>query len=243
MKLPRKGYLIAFEGLDASGKDSQIEKLMKHLQETSIDCIAVYQLETDIGHVIRKKYLSGEVKVDEKVIDLLFAADRLEYLTNKVATYLSQNKIVILNRYLLSALAYGNYKTAMMSYDGKLFTYDNTYSSRIIGMNDVAFRDFYPDLTIFLDIKPETVAKRVAERGEKSEIYEDPRKQIYIRRMFFESMNTFKYDKNKAHVIIDAEKTIEEVADDVWAEFRQNCKYTRFINYKNKEVSNENSST
>ena len=228
--MARRGFLVAFEGLDGCGKDTQIQEFCKMLDKNSIKYAVVNQLETEVGRVIRSKYLSGEVKVDEKVVDILFAADRLEYLTSTVKSLLNEEKVVILNRYLLSALAYGCYKSSLLSYDGTVFDYDKDYYRHIMALNDTAFQTYWPDLTIYLRITPAESLRRIDGRGEKPEIYEDPRKQIYIQRMFMECIDKF---NNKGIKMIDAQRSVEEIRDDVWNVFSNFCPRLKVIKKNN----------
>ncbi len=78
----RKGTFIVFEGIDGSGKSTQINRLSDKLKSKNH---AVYQTfepsDGSVGSMVRQM-LKGELEVDQRTIALLFAADRTDHLVN-----------------------------------------------------------------------------------------------------------------------------------------------------------------
>lgn len=104
---PRKGLLLSFEGIDASGKNTQSSMLFHFLTgkriQTEFLSFPVY--ETAIGQEITS-FLSGKKQYPAEARHLLYAANRYE-LKEKIENWLDGGKVVIVNRYCESNIAYG----------------------------------------------------------------------------------------------------------------------------------------
>lgn len=71
-----KGKFIALEGIDGSGKSTQIQYLAERLKEREIRCYTTFEpTYSPIGSVIHQ-ILSGRVKTDNRALAALFVADR-----------------------------------------------------------------------------------------------------------------------------------------------------------------------
>ncbi len=148
--------LIAFEGIDGSGKTTHSKKLYFKLREMgySSDWTAE-PTDGPIGNIIRKALEEG-LELDVRILALLFAADRI-YHIEKINPLLRKGKIIISDRYLLSSLAY----------QGSELPMDWIYSlNRWVRM---------PDLVIYLDLEPEDAIKRLRSK-EKYHIVDKLRK-------------------------------------------------------------------
>ena len=74
------GKFIAFEGIDGSGKSTQIEYLTEKLKKENIYYYTTMEpTDSPIGSLIHQ-IMTGRVKTDNKVIAALFVADRLDHL-------------------------------------------------------------------------------------------------------------------------------------------------------------------
>lgn len=112
-----KGKLIVIEGTDCSGKQTQSELLFKRLLKDGFDVekysFPNYDSSTGkiiAGPVLGKNYVcesffSDVTKVDSKVISLYYAADR-KYNIDKINSDINDGKIVILDRYVYSNMAF-----------------------------------------------------------------------------------------------------------------------------------------
>jgi len=137
------GFLIAFEGLDQSGKQTQAELLRDHLESLGRECrmVSFPDYETPVGSEIHKG-LHGEREYAPDVMQLLYVSNRYEYRA-RIAGWLAGGAIVLCDRYVASSIAYGEAQ----------------------GLDPVWLSDIQrflprPDLTILLDIAPETAARR-----------------------------------------------------------------------------------
>jgi len=105
--LSRKGYLISIEGIDAVGKQTQsslLDSWFKHHGYAST-LMSFPDYDTPIGRQIRG-FLSGRLHFPPRVRHLLFAANRWEK-ASLIRRIESEGKVVIVNRYTESNIAYG----------------------------------------------------------------------------------------------------------------------------------------
>jgi dTMP kinase len=138
-----RGLLIVFEGLDQSGKQTQAERLRVEVERRGRACVVLDfpSYETHIGREIGAG-LHGEREYGPDVMQLLYVANRYEKKP-QIQTLLAGGAIVICDRYLASSIAYGE----AHGLDGAWLREIQRYLPP-------------PDLTILLDIAPETAAGR-----------------------------------------------------------------------------------
>ena len=106
MRIPG-GYLVAVEGIDAVGKNTQSLLLVKWLRRKEVKTthMSFPDYETQIGKEI-KSFLSGRADYPKELQHLLFAANRWEKL-DELESCLKAGEAIIVNRYTGSNLAYG----------------------------------------------------------------------------------------------------------------------------------------
>jgi dTMP kinase len=143
---------IAFEGIDGSGKSSQIARLEAALRRDGRD-VHVTREPTDgpIGSVIRQS-LSGRFNLDDRVIAALFVADRLDHLVNSddgIVDLVAAGVTVITDRYVLSSYAYHSHFVPL---------------GWIVSGNSLSLEILRPSLTIYLDLAPDTALERLSQR-------------------------------------------------------------------------------
>lgn len=100
-------YIIAFEGIDASGKETQVKMLAEYLKGKGYLVATEHfpRYETPIGAVI-KSSLNSEINIDERVLHMLFEADRIDFQRELEEKEKKQYDFLILDRYILSNLAF-----------------------------------------------------------------------------------------------------------------------------------------
>jgi dTMP kinase len=137
------GLLIAFEGLDQSGKQTQAEGLRDHFAALGRDThlLSFPDYGTAIGAEISRA-LHGEREYAADTLQLLYVANRYEY-RGMIAGLVARGAVVICDRYLASSIAYGE----AQGLDGAWLEEIQRFLPR-------------PDLTIVLDIAPETAVQR-----------------------------------------------------------------------------------
>src|SRR5881227_3611817 len=160
------GRFIVFEGLDGAGTTTQAKLLAERLQSKGRTVYVAHQPSDGPAGQLIRQILAGRTAtqqadgklgvVDERVMALLFAADRLDHLGSQIEPRLARGEDVILDRYMLSSLAY---QGATVSHEF------------IQGANRYARK---PDLTLFLYVPAPVALERVRKRGAKLERYETP---------------------------------------------------------------------
>lgn len=107
MSVHSEGVLISFEGIDAAGKNTQSRMLYDYFQRSSTpsEYISFPDYSTTIGHEIRN-FLEHRREYNAEARHLLYAANRYEH-KERLETWIAQGKIVVINRYLESNIAYG----------------------------------------------------------------------------------------------------------------------------------------
>jgi dTMP kinase len=146
------GSLIAFEGLDQSGKQTQAELLRDHLTAQGRVCqlLSFPDYATPIGGEISKA-LHGERDYPPDVLQLLYVANRGEKRV-QIEAWIADGVVVICDRYVASSIAYG-----------EAHGLDAPWLAEIQRFLPA------PHLTILLDIAPETAAGRKATARDRFE--------------------------------------------------------------------------
>jgi dTMP kinase len=146
------GSLIAFEGLDQSGKQTQAELLRDHLTAQGRVCqlLSFPDYATPIGGEISKA-LHGERDYPPDVLQLLYVANRGEKRA-QIEAWIADGVVVICDRYVASSIAYG-----------EAHGLDAPWLAEIQRFLPA------PHLTILLDIAPETAAGRKATARDRFE--------------------------------------------------------------------------
>ena len=188
-----KGKFIVFEGTDGSGKSTQMKMLGKYLKTKGIPVYGTHEpTESPFGALLRS-CLTGRVETDERAIAALFAADRIDHITNSVnglLKKLDEGVSVLCDRYYFSSFAY----------NGGFVPLD-----WVIELNKPAMSLLRPDLTIFLDLPAEESMRRVARRGE-TERYETMDRQKRIRDKYFDIFRMFEGRENVAVIRSEEDK-------------------------------------
>jgi dTMP kinase len=149
---PPRGVLVAFEGLDQSGKQTQAERLKAAVGARGRNAVLLDfpSYETHIGMEIGAG-LRGERDYAPDTMQLLYVANRYEKKP-QIEALLAKGTVVICDRYLASSVAYGE----AQGLDGTWLREIQKYLPQ-------------PDLTILLDIAPETAAGRKTVNRDKYE--------------------------------------------------------------------------
>ena len=137
--------LIAFEGLDQSGKETQAAMLREHLKEGGHKArvMAFPDYATSIGEEIARA-LQGERDYGPEVMQLLFVANRFERRPD-VERWIKSEVHVLCDRYLASSVAYGEAQGLDPDW-----------------LHDIQRHLPQPHLTLLIDIAPETALSRKA---------------------------------------------------------------------------------
>ena len=188
-----KNLLVVFEGLDGSGKTTQIAKLAKWFIEKKMK-VHITKQPTDYYRNDKRvrDYLDRGIAPNMYSIALLAAADRTYQIKDEIEpTLLSSN--IISDRYLYSSLAF--FKARGLEYKD------------IMEIN----RDIpEPDAVIFLDIPPEKVLNRVRYRDGKNIKFEEHNDEV-----FRDVRDNFLSVLPPNSLIVDSTQDIEQVHQEI----------------------------
>ena len=198
----KKPFFITFEGIDGSGKTTQIKKIYKKLikKKTHIH-LTSEPTNGYIGKIIQE-ILLGIKKVDEHTLTTLFLSDRLEHILNPnygILKYLKSNISILCDRYYFSSYAYHS-------------SYVN--QNWIIDCNKKCKEFLKPDLIFFLNISIEECLIRIKKRNKKYQFYEKKNFLTQIKENYLKAFNSFKEEENI--FFINANQTEDKVFLDLW---------------------------
>lgn len=195
-----KGLFITFEGVEGSGKSTQIDLLAEFLSEKGYEVVSTREPGgTAIGDKIRKIVLNPDfTEMDFKAEALLYAANRAQHVAEVIAPALAQGKIIISDRYTDSSLAYQSFGRGL---DQK----------KVENISEWATGGLEPDLTILLDIPADKGLKRtsrsLADRIEQENIDFHDR----VSKGFLKLAKKFP----KRFKVIDATKDVDQIHQEV----------------------------
>ena len=188
--MTRKGFFIVFEGVDGSGKTTQIEMLREFFIDKGYKVnLTKEPTEDSIGSLIWEYMKSKDRSLTPETEALLFAADRLEH-GKWIKETLEKGEIVISDRYIHSS-----------------FAYQGAAGVELDWIRSLNRRAFKPDMVILLDINPDSSLERVSHRDRtvfEENIYLKTVRELYLRFAGFGEM-----------IIIDASQDIDEVQREI----------------------------
>lgn len=187
----QEGILIVLEGIDGAGKSTQAEILMNRLQERGYDVVYFREpSEGKWGQEIKKKAAHPDSLSPEEELDL-FLKDRKENVEKNLRPALEKKKIVILDRYYFSTIAYQGAK--------------GIDQERIRRVNEEFVVE--PDLVFFLDVDPQEGLDRIKNRKKKDRLFERAEYLVKVREIFrsFRGEKFFHIDASKPKKEISAE--------------------------------------
>ncbi len=202
-----KNLFIALEGIDGSGKSTQMQLLTKKLEEAGHKVYTTFEPSNGaIGTMIRT-ILKGDTHTDDRIIAGLFVADRLDHLLNKdngILKKMDEGFTVICDRYCFSSYAY---QGTHMSMDW------------VIAANAMSVSILKPDVNVFIDIDPEVSMQRISTNRETVEIYENLENQKKVKEKFFEAFDRMKDQENI--FIVEGNRKPELIAEDIFKELHK----------------------
>ena len=190
------GLLIAFEGLDQSGKQTQAELLRDRLKQSGYKSrlVSFPDYATSIGEEIARA-LQGEREYGPDVMQLLYVANRYERKAD-LERWVDGGLILVCDRYTASSIAYGEAQGLEPEWLAEM-------------------QRFLPpaSLTILLDIAPETAVQRKAVDRDRYE--RDLAMQARVRESYHRQAAANQW------VVIDGERSKDAIAADVLTAVQQ----------------------
>ena len=198
----KKGKFIVLEGIDGSGKSSQIGPLVRRLEGLGLSCRADREpTGGPVGSLIRQIF-TGRVTADNRVIAALYAADRIDHLVNEVDGLLSaldQGITVVSDRYYFSSYAYHSVDADM---------------DWVIQANALSAQLLRPTLTVFLDVPVETALARIRENRFVEEIFDGEDRLRRTRELYFQAFERLRDVERVA--VVDGTGSQEQVGQRIW---------------------------
>jgi len=190
--------LISFEGIDGSGKGTQVTLFLSYLAKRGLPHICVREPGgTDLGEAIRELLLvKEEISICSRAELFLFLASRSQLVSEIVLPALRENKIVVADRFIDSSVAYQG-------------------AGRKLGMkvveelNDFATCGLRPDLTYYIDITPETAFRR--KHGSDRIESEGLKFLSSVREAY---LNLLEQHSNRI-VLINGERSVDEIHEEI----------------------------
>lgn len=186
------GTLIALEGIDGSGKSSQARRLRDALRERGIDAVLFREPgDSPFGDELRRQFREGRTVTPREEAEL-FIEDRRIDVRDNIDPALAAGKVVLMDRYYFSTMAY---QGALGLDVDELRRTNEAFAPR-------------PDLTLVLDVPPETSSERILAARETLDSYEGVEYLGRVREIFLSLCDG-------DVVRVDATASEDEVADEI----------------------------
>ena len=203
----KKNLFIAFEGIDGSGKSTQVKLLTVRLEEAGHKVYATFEpTGSPMGRIIRDMF-NHRMEGDHRTIAALFVADRLNHLLESstgMLRKLEEGYTVITDRYYFSSYAYHGVHVDM---------------DWVIQANSLSAGLLRPDLNIFIDISPEVSMERLKKSREAIEMYETYDNLNKVRAKYLEAFEQLK--EVERICVVEGDRSPEAIAGEVWETVRR----------------------
>ena len=191
MKRKTKGFFLALEGIDGSGKTT-VASYLKKVFENKNKKVLVTQEPTKekVGSIIRRYLEEASIKDRDPVFEALaFATDRRWHINKEIIPSLNKGYLVISDRYFYSSFAYQTVNGLDLNW--------------LCEINKYAIK---PDLAIFLDVNPRIATKRIKH---PRNIFE---KQKFLNEVYLNYMDMV---RNNLLIKINGDREIRFIVKDI----------------------------
>lgn len=158
-RAPSAGLFVAFEGVEGSGKGTQIRLAKEWLEGRGVSVLVTREPGgTVMGEELRRMLLDHETgHVEPRTEALLFAASRAQHVATVIRPALAEGKVVVCDRYIDSSLAYQGWARGLGEQD-------------VLTLNVWATQGLFPDLVVLLHLEPEAGLLRSLEEPDRIEV-------------------------------------------------------------------------
>jgi dTMP kinase len=191
------GLFIVFEGIDGTGKSTQVRLLAEKLKKLGYAVVATREpTDGPYGQKIRELFLDRNTVSQDEELEL-FMADRAQHVEQVIAPALSDGRIVISDRYYLSTVAYQG---------------ANGMDPEMIQQKNAEFP--VPDLAIILEIEPARGIDRIQNnRNEHPNTFEEEANLRKVAKIFADLPQSFIKRINGSGSIEDVQRQVFEKVD------------------------------
>lgn len=163
-----RGILVAFEGIDGAGKTTQARELAAALERAGVPYITTKEPTSGPwGVKIRTSAQTGRLPIEEELA--AFLADRREHVAALITPALNAGKVVIIDRYYPSTVAYQGAR--------------GVDREELLQLNAFAPK---PDVLLIMDIAPDVGLTRVRSRGDVADLFEKEDELARARQIFLQ---------------------------------------------------------
>ena len=150
-----KGCFITMEGVDGSGKTTQLQLTARYLLDCGYEVVTTREPGgTKLAERIRNIVLDADAAVNPRTEVLLYLAARAEHVEKVIRPALEAGKVVLCDRFADSTMVYQGFVRGIEA-------------DKVKGLCEFAADNLQPKLTILLDAAPEALLQRRADRGVK----------------------------------------------------------------------------
>jgi dTMP kinase len=190
----RTGKLIVLEGIDGSGKSTQARTLLRRLRARGVDAVLFREpTRGKWGRTIREKAGRKDSLTPEEELDL-FVRDRREDVEKNLGPALAAGRVIVLDRYYFSTIAYQGAKGIDQ---GRIRRLNERFAPR-------------PDLVIVVDVDAAAGLARIGGRRRREELFEREDYLVRVREIF----NGF---HGRGFVHIDGRRDKKTISDEILA--------------------------
>jgi dTMP kinase len=196
-----RGKFITFEGCDGCGKSTQLRLFSEYLTNNGIPHIFTREPGGGkISEAIREILLSGKnMEMTDACEALLYAAARVQHLSDRVEPALQEGKLVICDRYVDSSMAYQAYGRGL--------------GAEFIGqINGYALKHYTPDVTVFIDLTPEAAFSRKHGADENDRLEQAG---MAFHKRVYEGYKTLAQQNPERFLCVDGNQTPQEIFEEV----------------------------
>jgi dTMP kinase len=191
LMISRSGKLIVFEGIDGAGKTTVHKALKEKMKGRGDIVFSGEPTDSEYGRKVREVLGNGNISAEELLF--LFMQDRIEHVKNVIIPSLKEGKVVVLDRYYLSTVAY--------------------QASRLFPLRELLFLNSLfspaPDLVVYFEISVREALERLKGRGAGLSVFEEEEKLREVAGNYERVLEYFDV------VRVDALLPIEELVDEV----------------------------
>lgn len=206
------GRYIVLEGINASGKTTQIQRLKDHFEKQ--EKTVVITSEPNDGLVIGKlirEIIHGKLDIPSAALQYLYTADRIVNHEKIVIPALQKGHVVLSSRSFWSAIVYGILDEGA---DYTRPTADLLLCAQ--GVLSMYHQIMLADYNFYLDVSLDTILQRLDAMGKPKDIYEDTEKLKQLIAGYEWVVKQF----DPEFIRIDAEKSIENVTESILANIK-----------------------
>lgn len=205
-----KGFFLTFEGIEGSGKSTQIKIFRDYLESEGYEVHFFREPGgTELGEQLRNVMLHSKTDVDPMAQALIFCAARAQQIQQNILPALKNEKsVVILDRYFDSTFAYQGEAGGLGLVE-------------MIKLHAFPPLNLLPNLTFYLKIDLETSIERQRQRGQEKDYFESKNQEFYLKLIEgYDKLAKVNSERIKTINAQAGQSQVTQEIQDVWREFR-----------------------